>query len=192
MKVLILTSLLIILTTGCTNANNEESATNNISTNDSATNPAVEEIIVSHIPASPDVFELTEEEILIYTRFKEELSTSVFEGISPFSIARIHIQAGIDGNWKAEYIMFSEVGRERTLEEWESFFMEETIYVDPNMLADMANSMFSLMQEGIFEQVSDTEAHILFQDIYGETLIFRFIRNNQGIWEVRYNPIDFV
>lgn len=137
------------------------------------------------------IFTLTEEEQIVYEQLKEELSTSVLEDIDPFSIAKIHIQAGIDGEWEAEYAMFSEEGRERTLEEWGKFYEEEISEADQAYIVSLANSSFSLIDEGTFIDVSETEAYILFEDIYNEELVFRFVKNDAGIWEVRYHPIDF-
>ena len=199
-KALTFVFLLSALITGCNNSNDSNDVDTNTGTN-VVNPPNVNEDNVIDTNAvdtggdsiiSEHIFALTPEDIYIYERFKEELSTSVFEGVDPFSIARIHIQAGLDGEWQVEYAMFNELGRYRTLEDWGMFFEEEMSQINREFLAIVANDTFGLMEYGIFIEDSDTEAHILFQSVHGDYLVFRFVKNNNGIWEVRYNPIDFV
>lgn len=179
-KIIVSVSLLSLFATACTTTN-ETVNDSNLVTEQREENEDMSEYI----------FNLTEEEQIVYENLKEELSTSVLEGINPFSIAKIHIQAGIDGEWEAEYAMFSEQGREMTLEEWGMYYEDERSEADQSNLVSLANSRFSLIDEGTFVDISETEAYILFTDIYNEELVFRFIRNDDGIWEVRFHPIDF-
>lgn len=153
---------------------------------------------VAFNPIEKYTFKLSEEEIQIYSNLKDTLSTSVLKNVSPFSIAKIHIQAGIDGEWEVEHAMFSQLGLERTLEEWIEYIENERAQIEDisgnfeEHIRVIANETFALLEKGDFIEYSETEAHIIFKNIFGDPMSFRFIKNQYGIWEVSYSPLQFV
>lgn len=147
-------------------------------------------------PPSGYYFTLTAEEQAAYERLKAELSTDVFYGLSPISVAKIYIQAGIDGEWEAEFAAYNPDSLERTREEFYESHRIDIERFDIASRRSLANWAFPFIDDAeviidgdrallIFLSVPDPE---LGPDAEGDIQFLNLIRNDAGIWEMRFRP----
>jgi len=144
-------------------------------------------------------FTLTAEEDAVYQRLLTELSTDVFEGLSPTSVIKVYINAGINGEAEAEWNTFSPVGRTASLGEWVEMSRIDELEEDIASRRSMANIVFGRIDEGI-ELERDGRAIVVFYsvpdpdeleddpDFPGVLHTFSTLRNDRGIWEVMFIP----
>ena len=149
-------------------------------------------------PESGFYFTLTDEEQAVYERFLVELSTDVFAGLSPISVAKISIQAGIDGEWEAEWYSHSPTGMGRTKEDAYAMHREDIELFSIDTRRSQANWAFpfidyaTVLERGnevtlIFHAVPNPDGDPEFYFV--DTITpFTLIRNDRGIWEVRFRP----
>jgi len=154
-----------------------------------------DEPIPDLFPPSGYYFTLTAEEQAAYERLKAELTTDVFYGLSPISVAKITIQAGIDGEWEAEFVAHNAESMERTREEWYEQHRVDMLWSDIASRRSLANWVFPFIDDA--EVLIDEEggrALLLFDSVpdpddgpYAETLhFFHLVRSDTGIWEARF------
>ena len=149
-------------------------------------------------PPSGFYFTLTDEERMVYERLITELSTDVYEGLSPISVAKVFIQAGIDGEWEAEFYSFSTEGLERTKEEWQMQHELDIQWFTIDSRRGLANWAFPFIDYAVvidrgnmatlvFHSVPEPEGTPEFHFV--DTLhVFTLVRNDRGIWEMRFQP----
>ena len=160
-------------------------------------------------------FELNAEENTAYERLKAELTTDVFEGLSPISVAKIYVKAGIDGEWEAEYTCHSQIGMPISKEEWHQQHIEDLAWSVLSSRKSLADWQFALIDDGeivikgdeatiiyhstpfVEEEIppadqGDIPDYIMLEPTEEEILEtyneFHMIKNEKGIWEVRYRP----
>jgi len=174
-----------------------------------------DEPIIDLYPPAWHKFELTAEENAAYERLKAELNTDVFEGLSPISVAKIYVKAGIDGEWEAEYVCHSPIGFPLSAEDWHQQHIEDLAWSVLESRKSLADWQFALIDDGEVEITGD-EAVIIYhstpyfeeevpsevegeapdiiviepaeEDILETYNEFHMIKNEKGIWEVRFRP----
>ena len=160
-------------------------------------------------------FELSADEQTAYDRLKAELTTDVFEGMSPISVAKVYIQAGVDGEWEAEYTCHSQVGMPMSKEDWHQQHIEDLAWSVLESRKSLADWQFALIDDGEIVIEGDEATIIYFSTPYIESEVpstvagedpdiiivepiqeeieatyneFHMIKNEKDIWEVRYRP----
>ena len=169
----------------------------------------------NNYPPAWHLFTLTDEENAVYERLKAELTTDVFEGLSPISVAKIYVQCGIDAEWEAEYICHSKIGLPVSLEDWHQQHIEDLAWSVIESRKDLADWQFALIDDSEVK-INGDEAVIIYhstpfmdmevpstepggepeyvmveptqEDIEETYNEFHLIKNEKGIWEVRYRP----
>lgn len=155
-----------------------------------------------YFPPSGYYFTLTPEEEAVFERLKTELSTDVFEGLSPISVMKIAVMAGITGEWRAEFAAFNYASVQEagsSLEAWESLHGIDLQWADIASRRSMANWVFPRIDEGfvlergnravvVFYTVPDPEELEIDPDFPGVLTTMNLIRNDRGIWEVMFRP----
>ncbi|MCL2564852.1 MAG: phage portal protein [Defluviitaleaceae bacterium] len=208
-KIIFVTTICLLLVTLAACGRNEETA-ENAPHQGMVIDPGAPGQPVELIPVPPEeyrdiewpisgfYFTLTDEEQAVYERFLAELSTDVFEGLSPISVAKISIEAGINGEWEAEFYSFSQDGLERTKDEWRQMHERDIVMFDIYTRRIQANWMFPfidyavVLERGnmatlVFHAAPDPEVEPEFHFVDTITA-FSLIRNDRGIWEVLFRP----
>jgi len=158
-----------------------------------------DEPIPDMFPYSGYHFTLTAEEREIYERFIVELNTDLFYGLSPISVTKIYIQAGIEGEWEAEFYAHNQESMETTKEE---FYEQHRIDMQWSVLESRqsaANWFFPFIDDGeviieedravvVFHSVPEPDVPLEHQDTLH---VMNLIRNDAGIWEMRFRPHVF-
>jgi len=155
------------------------------------------EPIPDMIPPSGYYFVLTPEERAIYERFLVELDTSLFYGLSPISVARLYIQAGVDGEWEAEFYMHNQASMEITKEQFHENHLIDMQWSVLESRQSLANWVFPFLDDAylhyfnddwvllVFDSVPDPEIPLDEQDTLH---VMNLYRNTAGIWEMRFRP----
>jgi hypothetical protein len=133
-------------------------------------------------------FELTESEQLIYSEIKKDLNENHIINLTPISIAKIYVQAGIDKNYDVQYALYTD------RKEYIQWTKEEDKKI-PNSdrtTRDQAIKSFTNLDKGEFIQTSDFEGYIEYQskDEPNNKLGFRMIKDEDGIWNVGFMPLQ--
>jgi len=161
-----------------------------------------DEPIPDLFPPSGYYFTLTAEERAAYERLVAELSTDAFYGLSPISVAKIYIQAGIDGEWEAEFIAHNQESMRMTREDWQELHEVDQEWSVIESRQSLANWVFPFLDDAEviidgdratlhFYSVPDPEELEFDPDFPGEPHVFNLIRNDRGIWEARFRPHAF-
>jgi len=155
-----------------------------------------DEPIADLFPASGYYFTLSAEERYIYERFLVELDTSLFYGLSPISVAKIYIQAGIDGEWEAEFYAHNQASMEVTKQEFYENHVADMQWSVLESRQSLANWVFPFIEEA--EIIVDGERALLvfysvpepdFPEEYQDLLhVLNLLMNDDGVWEMRFRP----
>ncbi|MGA9225692.1 MAG: hypothetical protein WB217_05040 [Mesobacillus sp.] len=130
-------------------------------------------------------FQLTEEEKTAYNWFKLDHDLNNLKNISPISIAKLYVQAGIDGDAETEYALYT------TRPEYVMWSKEEHIKFSENDQTTASQMLAALggIQDGKFVKTSDFEGYISFENANGSQG-FRMIKDPDGIWKVAFMAIQ--
>ena len=155
-------------------------------------------------------FTLSEKEQDLYERLKETLDINILKDADPFNIAKIYIQAGIDSEWQVEWLLFAP----ETITVSQEYFslaseFESKMYAR-NYRQGMADLYFGLIDEtGAFWDFGNGSGCIVLytvevyldyleamdngvdeEDIDDAPIEFFLKQNENGIWQVMYNPLN--
>lgn len=130
-------------------------------------------------------FKLTEEEKTAYNWFKLDHDLDNLKNLTPISIAKLYVQAGMDGDAETEYALYT------TRPEYVMWSKEEHIKISENNRTTASQKLAALggIQDGKFVETSDFEGYISFENANGSQG-FRMIKDPGGIWKVGFMPIQ--
>lgn len=130
-------------------------------------------------------FQLTEEEKTAYNFFKLDHDLDNLKNLSPISIAKLYVQAGIDGDAETEYALYT------TRPEYVMWSKEEHIKFSESDRTTSAQKLSALggIQNGKFVKTSGFEGYISFENANGSQG-FRMIKDPDGIWKVAFMAIQ--
>jgi hypothetical protein len=130
-------------------------------------------------------FQLTEEEKTAYNWLKLDHDLDNLKNLSPLSIAKLYVQAGIDGDAETEYALYT------TRPEYVMWSKEEHIKFSENDQTTASQKLAALggIQDGEFVKTSDYEGYISFENANGSQG-FRMIKDPDGIWKVAFMAIQ--
>jgi len=160
-----------------------------------------DEPIPDLFPASGYYFTLTSEERAIYEQFLAELDPALLYGLSPISVTKLYIQAGIDGEWEAEFYMHNLASMEVTKEQFHENHLIDMQWSVLESRQSLANWVFPHIDDAeigfveddwavvVFESVPEPDVPLEFQDLLH---IMNLYRNEDGIWQMRFRPHAFL
>lgn len=134
-------------------------------------------------------FNLTPEQRTEYDEYIKNADIGTLKGSSPLDVAKIYIQCGIDGNWEAEYNLYAQQGITMTKDEWRELNDVDVGTLDLSTRQSQANYIFPFLQDGQVEEEADT-CIITFHDAQEREITFKLLKNEDGIWLVKFNPFD--
>jgi hypothetical protein len=130
-------------------------------------------------------FKLSEKESAAYNWFKLNHDRDNLKELTPLSIAKLYVQAGIDGDAETEYALYT------SRPDYVMWTKEEHL---KNAAASKVSkeeilAAFQGLQNGEFIETSDFEGYIKFENANGMQG-FRLIKDDDGIWKVGFMPIQ--
>ncbi|WP_423406744.1 hypothetical protein AABM38_12615 [Heyndrickxia sp. MSNUG] len=130
-------------------------------------------------------FRLTEEEKTAYNWFKVDHDLDNLKNLSPISIAKLYVQADLEGDAETEYAFYT------TRPEYVMWSQEEHIKFSESDRTTAAQKLSALggIQNGKFVETSDFEGYISFENANGSQG-FRMIKDPDGIWKVAFMAIQ--
>lgn len=133
-----------------------------------------------------DGFSLTVEEKEAYQAFAEDPTEVHLHGLSPISIAKVYVQALLDGRPDLVYELYTD---RREFVQWSK---EE----DENMTASHRATKEHILQtykgigSGEFIQTSDKTGYIKYDNGREGGGGFQMVKDEDGYWSVRFMPIQ--
>lgn len=135
----------------------------------------------SHQEKEASIFDLTSEEAKAYYEFQQDLNTDHLYGLSPINIARLYIFAGYEGKYDVQYALYTD------REEYIMWSKEEHLNIPDSERGSF--EIYININEGTFIETSDHTGYIKFF-INGDPMGFQMIKNEDGIWQVSFMPIQ--
>lgn len=136
---------------------------------------------------SPD-FTLTEDEIRAYNNFSKDLNEKHLENLNPISIAKLYVKADIEEQYNVTYALYTNR---------QDFILwtkedDENIPTSHRGTVEQKQEIYKNIEKGKFVQTSDFEGYIEYQsnDISKTKSGFKMVKNENGIWQVSFNPIQ--
>ncbi|MGN7409246.1 hypothetical protein [Sporosarcina sp. SAFN-010] len=132
--------------------------------------------------------ELNTAEQNVYSAFKKDLDTQHLVGLSPMSVAKLYIHASYLGDRKVEYALYTDQ------EEFIQWSQEEdqAIPESDRGIPEQLTKQYRNFEEGRFLQTSKIEGYIeYYPNSKNEPPSgFQLIKNEDGIWQVAFMPIQ--
>lgn len=120
-----------------------------------------------------------------YVSFTKDLDVKHLEGLEPISVAKMYVQSVFDEKYKVQYALYTD--REELIQ-W-SEEEDESMPKSDRGTIEQNNKLFNNIDEGEFIQTSDYEGYIKYgsdEEVKG----FQMIKNEDGIWQVAFMPIQ--
>jgi hypothetical protein len=138
------------------------------------------EIVIDQSP-----FKLSEKESAAYNWFKLDHDRVNLRGLTPLSIAKLYVQAGIDGDAETEYALYT------SRPDYVRWTKEEHLMYAANSKVSKEEILaaFQGLQHGEFIETSDFEGYIKYENPNGMQG-FHLIKDEDGIWKVGFMPIQ--
>ena len=148
---------------------------------------AVEEnVIVDSSAAESNLFELSNDEENVYSDFQKDLNPEHLRGLEPISIAKLYVKTELDKKFDVQYALYTD--REEHVQ-W-SKEDDEKIPESDRASGEQIVKQFKNIEKGEFIQTNDYEGYIEY-DSGGEGKSgFQMIKNEDGIWQVAFTPIQ--
>lgn len=137
------------------------------------------------LQANPNAenFGLSAEELGVYERLKVEFDTQLLVGLSPISIAKLYVQAALDGERELQYKFYT--NRQDMMQIEKEEYLSEMGHSSPEQIRDT----FFGIQDGIFHDNGDS-GYISYMNIYGQEWGFQMVKEKDGSWAVAFMPIQ--
>lgn len=139
----------------------------------------------SSIAENLTTIELTPHEEVAYQNFKKDLDLEHLRGLEPMSIAKLYLRAGFEEEFEVEYALYTD--RENYIQWSLEEHLNMSKYDSPYKYNTI--NIFNGLIKGEFIQLSDYEGVINFT-LDGEPMSFGMLQNEDGIWQVRYMPLQ--
>lgn len=171
----------VIMGTILLSACNVEKTEQTITEDKTVTNDA----IVDSSATELTLFQLSANEEEIYSHFQKDLNLQHLSGLEPITIAKFYILAGFDKKYDIQYALYTDradhvqwsIEDDRKIPETDRGSDEQII------------KQFKNIDKGTFVQTSDFEGYIEYDSGEG-TNGFQMIKNENGIWQVSFLPIQ--
>jgi hypothetical protein len=131
------------------------------------------------------LFELTPKEKEVYKNFQRDLELKYLSDLEPISIAKLFVKAGYDKKYDVQYALYTD--REGYVQ-W-SKEEDKNIHESDRSSSEQTIKSFGNIDKGTFVQTSDFEGYIQYHS-GEETKGFQMIKNEDGVWQVSFLPIQ--
>ncbi|AOV09202.1 RNA polymerase subunit sigma [Sporosarcina ureilytica] len=120
-----------------------------------------------------------------YASFTKDLNLEHLKGLKPKSVAKMYVQAILDKKYEVQYALYTD--REEAVQ-W-SKEEDQSIPESDRGTIEQNRKLFNNIGKGEFIQISDYEGYIEYDS--GEGISgFQMIKNDDGIWQVAFMPIQ--
>lgn len=144
-----------------------------------------DEVIVDNSTIELKLFELSTKEEEAYSNFQKDLNLKHLSGLEPISIAKLYVKAGFDKKYDVQYTLYTD------REGYVQWSKEEDKKIPESDRGSVEQNIkqFENIEKGTFIQTSDYEGYIKYNSGEG-TNGFKMIKNEDGIWQVSFLPIQ--
>jgi hypothetical protein len=144
-----------------------------------------DKVIVDSSIGELNLFELSAKEEEVYINFQKDLDVKHLSGLEPVSIAKLYVKAGFDKNYDVQYALYTD------REGYVQWSKEEDIKIPETHRGtdEQKIKQFKTINKGKFVQTSDYEGYIEYDSGEG-TNGFQMIKNEDGIWQVSFLPVQ--
>ncbi|KMY46249.1 hypothetical protein AC622_00040 [Bacillus sp. FJAT-27916] len=142
-------------------------------------------VIVDSSAAEFNLFELSNEEEKVYTDFQKDLNLEHLRRLEPISIGKLYVQTILDKKIDAQYALYTD---RKEYIQW-SKEEDEKIPVTDRGTSEQVIKQFKNIDKGEFIQTNDYEGYIEYDSGKGKSG-FKMIKNEDGIWQVAFLPIQ--
>lgn len=124
-------------------------------------------------------------EMEAYDAFKASQDPKVLSDLSPISIARLYVLADIEGDDALQYAFYTD------REEYVAWSYEEQLMfpVFDRLSLDEVMALFEAVSVGLFVETGDDTGYIELS-MNGMAQGFQMIKNEKGIWQVAFMPMQ--
>ncbi|WP_260631666.1 RNA polymerase subunit sigma [Neobacillus niacini] len=145
----------------------------------------VEDKVIVDDAAELPLFELTAKEEEVYSDFQKDFNLKHLNGLEPISIAKLYVKAVFDKKYDVQYALYTD--REGYVQ-WSK--EEDERIPESDRGSDEQNiKKFNNIDKGTFIKTSDYEGYIEYDGGEGSSG-FQMIKNEDGLWQVSYMPIQ--
>lgn len=134
---------------------------------------------------------LNESEQQIYDALVDKLDKEKLVGLEPLSVAKLYVQASLDGQHDLEYFLYTT--REGHVQ-WSKEEYDQDVKKQGNDSSEEALEIkkrnFQNIEKGTFIETSDYEGYIKYEKDGGDNAGFQMIQDEDGIWKVAFMPIQ--
>ncbi|MFD0590968.1 RNA polymerase subunit sigma [Paenibacillus sp. GCM10027627] len=184
MKILLSSAAILLLLSGCQSKENKVvDSTQAPTATPTASSVAMPTVSSDAIP--PAILSIDEYEA--YASFQNDLDEQKLKDLEPISVAKMYVLARWDQNHKAAYALYTDKSGhvQWTKEE------DEQIPESDRGTKVQIYKQFNGIDQGEFVQTSDFEGYIEFQPTVGEEKAgFQMIKDDDGIWNVSFQPLQ--
>ncbi|MFJ5761227.1 RNA polymerase subunit sigma [Neobacillus sp. NPDC093182] len=144
-----------------------------------------DKVIVDSSTTELNLFELSAKEEEVYSKFQKDLNLKHLSGLEPISIAKLYVKAGFDKKYEVQYALYTD------REEYVQWSKDEDKKIPESDKGSNGQNKerFKNIDKGTFVQTNDYEGYIEY-DIGEGTIGFQMIKNEDGIWQVSFLPIQ--
>jgi hypothetical protein len=136
---------------------------------------------VTKTPKKEPVITLTSEEREIYNKFSLDLKEEHLKNLSPLSIAKLYINAGLERKYEVEYALYTD---RKNYVRWSK--EDHMKFPDSDRLnKSIAETIYRGIEQATFKQKNDFEGTLIYNNKG-----FQLIKDEDGIWNVGFMPIQ--
>ncbi len=132
-----------------------------------------------------NLFELSNDEEKVYSDFQKDLNIEHLRGLEPISIAKLYVKTIIDKKFDVQYALYTD------REEYIQWSKEDDKKIPESDRASIEQviKQFKNIEKGVFIQTNDYKGYIEYKPGVGNNG-FQMIKNEDGIWQVAFLPIQ--
>ena len=147
----------------------------------------VEDRVIVDSSDNPELafFELSTKEENVYMDFQKDLNIEHLRGLDPISVAKLYVKAGLDKKFDVQYALYTD---RKDYVQWTKED-DEKIPESHRGTVEQAIKQFKNIDTGKFIQRNDYEGYIEYNSGEGKNG-FQMIKNEDGIWQVAFLPIQ--
>ena len=147
--------------------------------------PVEKQVIVDSVATEFTLYELSDEEKNAYNNFQLDFNLEHLRKLEPISIAKLYVRTIVDKKYDVQYALYTD--REEYIQ-W-SKEDDEKIPLSDRASSEQVVKQFKNLDKGEFIQTNDIEGYIKYDSGEGKRG-FKMIKNEDGIWQVAFLPIQ--
>ena len=147
--------------------------------------PVEEQVNVDTVAAEFTLFELSHEENHAYNNFQQDFNLEHLRRLEPISVAKLYVRTIVDKKYDVQYALYTD--RDNYIQ-W-SKEDDEKFPLSDRASSEQVVKQFKNLDKGEFIQTNDFEGYIKYDSGEGKRG-FKMIKNEDGIWQVAFLPIQ--